>query len=115
MKSKLLFLVVLCFATSLAGEDRKQLTVEQCRSDLLAWTADDGGKKEIRAWPVMELLHRTDELADCEKLDRDERVKTMYAAMIHMTDLNLLSRHMSFIRRHHLTAQFVAEDKTGAR
>jgi hypothetical protein len=115
MKPKLLFLVVLSFAISLAGEDRKQLTVKQCRSDLRAWAADDGGKKEIRAWPVMTLLDRITELEDCEKLDRNEQVKSLYALMLNMSDLNLLSRHMSFLRRHHLLAKFADEDKTGAR
>jgi hypothetical protein len=128
MKS-LFFLAALSFASVTSAQQHAPLAA-QCQADLGLWTADaqktaylaaeiehmnnaTPNKSEINKFTLREITSRADEMGQCADVDTANEnqyrdTQNFYLEVIH-------DRFTSFVRRHHLWQQLIAEDAAGAR
>jgi hypothetical protein len=96
----------------LAGPQIKHApTTEQCQADHHLWFAQVENEKEQPDVTVLD--NWLSEMDDCEKVDPTN--KRQYQNLEYEILVTEAGRMISFLDRHHLHAQFVAEDKQGHR
>ena len=128
-KAAVLSLLGLLFAPGLRTQEHAP-TVDVCRADRAAWhnteeetdylnqetkhVSDDlKNRNRIAKLSFKEITLREGEMATCASVDEPNH--DGYFEMMKFYGDVRSDRYVSFIRRHHLMQQFIAEDAAGAR
>ncbi len=88
-------------------------TVEQCQADQAVWVSEVDDQASIDKESFHTLDQRVVEMGECEHVDSRNRVRYYIAAGA--TRGEEATRMVSFLGRHNLYDQFVAEDAAGKR
>ncbi|MGA2370494.1 MAG: hypothetical protein ABSG11_07480 [Candidatus Korobacteraceae bacterium] len=91
-------------------------TVEQCRADQRLWSSvhdTQDYKDAMSRLSAQTLKQRSDEMSDCFAVDSENSHD--YFAVVAACGMEMGRRYRHFIERHHLMAQFLAEDAAGKR
>ena len=92
-------------------------TVEQCRADQAAWTAEMQGPGGESKQPFSVLSGRMKEMSECFAVDL-ERKESPTNGYLFLNDIIvkvMAAREIRFIARHGLTQEFQSEDEAGQR
>lgn len=109
----ILSLFLLVPLTFLFGQDHAP-TVEQCRADQRAWSADFKGNQQIiDRLTYYQLSDRMSEMADCVAVDPDRDIA--YGQTANRFFMKQMVRLRDFVKRQGLYDQFIAEDAAGKR
>ena len=113
MKTAAQLSVVLLFLLTVATAQDHAPTVQQCQADRLLWWDQFDTPEVIATLSYRKLSERSGEMIDCSAVD-DEH-KESYRRLVAMFQMEIAQRLLSFVTRHHLMAQFMAEDAAKTR
>ncbi len=108
---------LLSLITPLFGQDHAP-TVEQCRADQRLWSSvhdTQDYKDAMSRLSAQTLKQRSDEMSDCFAVDSENSHDYFAVVAACGMEMEMGRRYRHFIDRHHLMAQFLAEDAAGKR
>ena len=113
MKTTAKFSIVLLLLLTASFAQEHAPTVQQCQANRLLWWDQFDTPKVISKLPAKKLNERSDEMHDCAVVDEENQHSYLQLAGMFQMEYEL--RLLDFVTRHHLMAQFMAEDAAGKR
>lgn len=113
MKTTAALAVAVLFLIAVSSAQDHAPTVEQCRADKNLWWDQFDTREAVSKLSAKKINKRSDEMRDCAVVDEENQHSYLQLAGMFQMEYEL--RLLDFVTRHHLMAQFVAEDADGKR